>query len=138
MDIKTGDEVRITLPRHHRHGASSPEGGYVGRVVKTGRKYATAEYEVTYTDYSGKPRSDTKSLEFSMETGAERDSSSSFRARVQTPEQAKAKVRQDKAREVLFKAGISVSGDWSRLTLEQWETLAAVAATLPEYDRSHL
>lgn len=138
MDIKVGDEVRINLPRHRRHGDNSPEGGYVGRVIRTGRKYATAEYVVSYTDYSSKLRSDTRTVEFSMETGAERNSPSSFTARVRTPEQVEQEMRQSKAREVVSKAGLSVSGSWTRLTIEQWEALAELAATLPEYDRSRL
>jgi hypothetical protein len=137
MDIKVGDEVHIILPRQRRRG-SSPEGRHVGHVTKAGRKYATAEYVVTSTDYSGSLRNDTRTVEFSMETGAERNPRSSFTARVQTPEQAEREDRQNKARDTLLKAGLSVQGSWTRLTIEQWEALAEVAASLPEYDRSRL
>lgn len=138
MDIKVGDEVRVTEPGHRRHGNGSPEGGWVGHVTKTGRKYATAEYVVTWDDYRGERQSGTKVIEFSMETGSERHSVSSFKASVSTIEQAELKIRQNKARDTLFKAGISVSGTWDRLALEQWEALAELAATFPEYDRSRL
>lgn len=127
MDIKVGDEVRVIRPSARYHGAGSPEGGWPGRVTKTGRKYATAEYATA-------TRSGT--VEFDMATGIERGSANStYAVRVKTPAQVEREARKDKARESLFKAGISVSGPHERLTLEQWEALAEVAAALPEYER---
>lgn len=127
MDIKVGDEVRIVRPGARYHGAGSPEGGWPGRVTRAARKYATAEYD------AGRG---TETIEFDMGTGTERGSvNSTYAARVRTPGEMERLARQDRARKTLFKAGVSVAGDWSRLTLEQWEALAEVAATLPEYDR---
>lgn len=134
MDIKTGDEVRVTEGGGRR--GSSPPGGWAGRVTRTGRKYAAAEYEVTWVGHSGRPERSTRTIEFSMETGIERNSVSNFAGHVRTPGQVAEQARRDAARDTLFKAGISVNGLFERLSVEQWEALAAVAATFPEYDRS--
>ena len=71
-----------------------------------------------------------------METGKERNSSSSFTARVKTLSRQSKENRQNRARENCSRYRPQRLGNWSSLTLEQWEALAAVAATLPEYDRS--
>lgn len=128
MDIKVGDEVRVVRPSARFHAAGSPEGGWPGRVTRAARKYAVAEY-----DAGGHART----IEFDMATGIERGSANStYAARVRTPEEMERQARQRKARDILFRAGVSVDGFHERLALDQWEALAAVAATLPEYDRS--
>jgi len=129
-DLKPGDEVRV-FDRSRYH--PSPEGGYAGTVRKVGRKYATAAYEVTDTDWNGKPRTSTRTVEFDMSDGTERNGRSRWHLQVRTPAQAEQDKRREIALAVLKDQGIEFrTGRERRLTLEQIEALAEVARTFTD------
>ena len=125
MNIKPGDELRVIIPGN-RYRSGSPEGGHPAVVTKVGRKYGTVEY-----DNDGRARA----IEFDLQTGRERGSASNYAARVETVAEAELGIRYATARKALFDAGVSILYD-NRLTLEQFEAVAAIARTLPVLDRS--
>ena len=129
-DIKEGDEVRVFL--WHR---TDPEGGHRATITKTGRKYATASWEVPH----GIGKTVPQSIEFDMETGAERNGRTrgSGGSYVRTLEQVALDERRRAAEKALFTAGISINYP-ARFALEQVEALAEVAKTLPALDRGRL
>jgi hypothetical protein len=122
-DYKVGDEVRVFADRRH----PNVEGGYPGKVTKVGRKYGTAEYEVATQDWRGNPGSDRRTIEFSLDDGRERGSSSYYAATVRTTAQVAEDRRHRNAVAVLAAAGIEFrAGRERRFTLGQVEALAEV------------
>ena len=124
-DIKPGDEVRVIEGR--RYGSNRI---WTGRIAKVARKYATAEYETTRTDWNGKPKAEKRTVEFDMATGWERGTYGTYGIQVRTPAQIDEQERRAgalaeiKAHGVEFKAGRERA-----LTLEQVEALAEVVKT---------
>lgn len=98
-----GQEVRI-LSRRSRY-SRVPEGGYVGTVVKVGRKYATATYVIVSEGYGDGEQRRERTIEFDIRTGIERGASSSYGDYVKTPEQLEAGKRQAQALATLKAAG---------------------------------
>lgn len=137
MDIRTGDEVRVFLYNFYKR---DPEGGHRAAVIKVGRKYGTAEYDnPRYGMGIGSAAPAKCTIEFDLETGKERNGREvgTGGSRVLTLEDAVLKERREAADATLFRAGISFySNAGYKLTVEQLEALAAVAADFPEYDRS--
>ena len=122
-DYKVGDEVRVFADRRR----PNVEGGYPGKVTKVGRKYGTAEYEVATQDWRGLPRTDTRTIEFSLDDGSERGNTSNYAATVETPAQVLEDQRRRNAIAVLASAGIEFRIGRERwFTLEQIEALAEV------------
>jgi hypothetical protein len=122
-DYKVGDEVRVFLRNRYVTG---PDGGFVGTVTKVGRRYATATYERTSTDYRGE-RTITVPVEFDMETGHEKGDSYGNGLRVKTPEQLLLDERRDAALAVIKAAGIEFRpGREHGVTTAQIEALAEV------------
>lgn len=120
---KAGDEVRVFADRRH----PNVEGGYPGKVTKVGRKYGTAEYEVATQDWRGNPGTDKRTIEFSLDDGTERGSTSSYAATVRTPAQVAEDQRRRAAIAALKAAGIEFRiGREHSFTLEQVEALAEV------------
>lgn len=113
MDLKVGDEVRV-FDRNGSH-MGQPPGGWPGKVVKIGRKYATVEYG---------SRSDL----FDKETG--RRNNDGYR-HLKTPEQVALEEREVHAVKALRSHGIELRHG-HRLSLEQVEALAQVVATFAE------
>ena len=103
-DIKVGDEVRVFPGRRH---SRTPEGGYPAVVTRTGHKYATATYTVTYESL-GEQRQSEQAVEFDMATGYERGSVGNYADRVMSPAMVEADLRQRAARAVLRDAGFEV------------------------------
>lgn len=129
-DMKPGDEVRIfTGNKYH----PAPGGGWVGTVAKVGRKYATATYEVTGLRYGtwGGEETTTRTIEFDIATGLERDSRGSRGLTVKTPAQIARDERHGKAMVILWDAGLEMRTG-HRLTLELAE---ALAATIEAFER---
>ena len=124
-DIKIGDEVRV-IDRSPYH--KNPEGGHPATVVKVGRKYATATYETTHTDFRGKERRTERAVEFDMATGREKGSNTNYGLRVETPEQAELAARKSAADAALLARKIRLDFGHG-LTLEQIEALAEVVKT---------
>ena len=114
MNLEVGDEVRV-FDRNGSH-MGQPPGGWPGKVVKIGRKYVTVEYG---------SRSDL----FDKETGRLKDSHG--HRRVETLEQVALEARQDRAIQTLRSHGIDLRRG-HRLSLEQIEALAQLAATFAE------
>jgi len=134
MNLKIGDEVLILCRMRY---PESPEENYRGAVTKVGRKYATVTYEKTRRDWRGNEVRDHCTIEFDMETGNERGSTSHYGSYVRTFEQFELDQRRKAAEKILFTAGVSI--DYSqRVTLEQIEALAEVASTFPALDRGRL
>lgn len=121
-----GQEVRI-LSRRSRY-SNVPEDGYVGTVVKVGRKYATATYVIAYEGYDGDERRSERTIEFDMRTGIERGASFSYGDYVKTPEQLEAGKRQAEALTVLKAAGFETRLD-HRPSPELIEALAETVRT---------
>jgi hypothetical protein len=128
--IKAGDEVRVfDYSRYH----PSPEGGWAAVVVKVARKYATATYEVTDTDWNGKPRTSTRTVEFDISDGTERGGRSRWDLQVRTPAQAEQDKRRKLALAELREHGIEFrAGRERNFSLDQIEALAEVARTFTE------
>jgi hypothetical protein len=125
--IKIGDEVRIA---NHGRTRGIAAQRYDGIVVKVGRKYAIAEYEVIGKNMDGGERRTTRAVEFDMTTGIERGASSNYGYYVRTPEQADRDDRRSAALAVLAAGGIEFRlGAERKFTLEQLEALAEVART---------
>jgi hypothetical protein len=125
--VKIGDEVRIANRRHIRGIAAQR---YDGIVIKVGRKYAIAEYEVIGKNMDGGERRTTRAVEFDMTTGIERGASSNYGYYVRTPEQADRDDRRSAALAVLAAGGIEFRlGAERKFTLEQIEALAELVET---------
>lgn len=117
--VKAEDEVRVFDRNHQRVG--EPVGGWPGRVVKVGRTRA-------HITYQGAPWGKHETGEsFSLEDGHNHDGFRWFctLAEVEHDE------RMDAAKATLRKYGI-VFDLGARLTLDQVEALAAVAATFDQ------
>ena len=122
MDIKVDDEVRVVEPSYRR-SSEKPENGYLGRVTRIARKYATAEYEVS--DASG---CFTRTVEFEIASGRERSNDSNYITWVFTPDEMDLKLRRKAAIATLKAHFIEFRiGHETRFTLEQLEALAATA-----------
>ena len=127
QSIKPGDEVRV-LMRISRRGAQVPEDGYQGTVTKTGRKYATAAFEETWTNAAGSSQSRKREISFDMESGIEHAGYEGWYVR--TPEQFHLDKRRKMALFLLGESGIEFKfGRERSLTLEQIEALAEVVKT---------
>jgi hypothetical protein len=124
--VKIGGEVRITPYRPSKYD-KTPEGGYAGTVTKVGRKYATAEYEMAYSDYDGTERRLDKTVEFDMTTGIERRTTTTTGLYVRTPEQVERDNRYTAALAVLKDRGLEFRlGRERSFSLELLEALAEV------------
>lgn len=125
--INIGDEVRLFRSRRRR-GPVVPEGGYRGTVTKVGRRWASAEFEQTWTDSQGKEQQIRSEISFDLETGIVRADTEGLYVR--TPEQLDRDERRKMAVFVLGERGIEVKlGYGNSLTLEQLEALAEVTQT---------
>jgi hypothetical protein len=121
--MQIGDEV--TVSRHlHRFGWEK----LPGKVTKVGRKYATATYQRTRTNWHNEPETVDVTVEFDMTTGFEKGDQYGNGYRVRTPEQEAAEQRRAAALTVLRDAGVDVTAR-SSLTGEQIEALAATVAS---------
>jgi hypothetical protein len=128
--LKAGDEVRVLRSRS-RYGPVPPEGGYRGTVTRTGRKYAFAVFEETYTDSADTERQREREICFDMENGHVRADTDGWYVR--TPEQLKRAERRKSALFLLSEHGIEIKlGYVNSLTLDQIEALAEVARTFTE------
>ena len=124
-DINPGDEVRVIEGRRYGSGQI-----WAGRIAKVARKYATAEYETTRTDWNGKPKREKRTVEFDMTTGWERGTYGTYGIRVRTPAQIEEQERRAGALAEIKAHGIEFkSGRERMLTLEQVEALAEVVKT---------
>jgi hypothetical protein len=120
---EVGQEVRVF---EHRRGVRNPDDGYPGTVTKVGRKYGTAEYDITTTNWNGEPHVWHRSVVFCLDSGTERDGGS-YAVKVRTPAQVAEDQRRSAALSVIKSAGIEFRiGRERRFTLEQVEALAEV------------
>lgn len=123
-NIKVGDEVRVL--KHRNRYDSFPEDGYTGTVTKVARVYATATYVRQRTAYPPGPVEET--VEFDMQTGRLRGSSTSYGVYVKTAEQYEHDERCSVAESLLASRRIRLDFRHG-LTLEQIEALAEVVKT---------
>lgn len=130
MDVKLGDEVRIM---EHTRYRKTPKDGYTGSVTKVGRKYATATYETTRTDWRQQEITDKRTVEFDMVTGRERGSQTNYGIEVVTPAEAERRSRRTVALAVLAEHKIRLEYDHG-LDLDQMEALAALAGSFSPAD----
>lgn len=122
-DIKVGGEVRVLTHNRYR---KFPEGGYQGTVIKVGRKYATAEYEVTAM-FMGREETFRRTIEFDMADGEERGSSYRSGDYARTPRQLERDERRNKALLLLKDKGVELNfRRENSLALDQIESLAEV------------
>ena len=124
-DTKVGDKLRVIDRSPYRN---QPDGGWPATVVKVGRKYATAIYETTHTDWRGQETRNERTVEFDMATGREKGSTTNYGLRVETPEQVEQVARKSAAESVLHARKIRLDFGHG-LTLEQIEALAEVVKT---------
>lgn len=117
MDLKVGDDVRVFDQNGSRMG--QPPGGWLGKVVKIGRKYATVEYG-------------QRSEMFELATGRRANDGYGHR-RIRTLEQVALEERRRSAVDKLHSHGVELRTG-HRLSIEQIEALAEVAATFTEED----
>ncbi len=123
MTYQVGGEVRVFDNRDSQ--GRHPEGGWRGSVTKVARRYATATYRVpaaTTGEYE-------RTIEFDMETGRERGSTSSWSLIVKTPEGVERDLRHVRAMATLKQAGLEVRLSHRAPGLELAEALAAVVET---------
>jgi hypothetical protein len=129
-DVKMDDEVRIVVRNHYR---KMPEGGYVGKVTKVGRKYATAAYTVMTKDWHDKLVGSERTIEFDMETGRERGNPGNYAAEVITPAEAERRARHATALSVLQERKVRLESGHG-MSLEQIEALAALVESFPRVE----
>lgn len=118
-------EVRIlSANRYH----PSPDGGWVGKVTKRGRRYATATYTKEVSNWRGELETYERVIEFDMDTGIERGGTRYNSDRVCTPEQLEQEARHDVAMATLKDAGLEMRTGRT-LSLGLAEAVAAVIET---------
>ncbi|MEU4229392.1 hypothetical protein AB0F17_34290 [Nonomuraea sp. NPDC026600] len=114
MSLKVDDEVRVIDVNGARMG--QPKDGWVGKVVKVGRKLIT----VRYGNYDGYTQV------FRREDGSVNDKYG--HQRIETPEQAARRVRNGEIHATLRGHGINLAFG-HRLTDEHLEQMAALVGT---------
>ncbi|MBN6054547.1 hypothetical protein JYK22_21575, partial [Nonomuraea sp. RK-328] len=110
MSYRVGDEVRVFDVNGARRG--QPSGGWVGKVIKVGRKYVTVEY-LGRTD------------QFEIDSGRRANDAYGHR-RIKTPEQVALDARWQTALDDLRARRVELR-QGHKFTLEQVEALAEMA-----------
>jgi hypothetical protein len=124
MKFNVGDTVRVKPSSRSRYDTHTDD-GYPGRVTNVARKYATAEYAITYDRPNG-PYTRTRTIDFDMSTGRERGNDN-YPVYVYTPDDLDRRNRRNAAIQALKDHHIDIAMGYSgRFTLERLEDLAGV------------
>lgn len=119
LDVKVGDEVRVFDVNGRRSGM--PEGGWVGTVLKVGRKLFTVDYA-----NAGWTRQGHRGSVFRLEDGSLNDKDFGYHTRVKTTQQAELDLRKHKAVEALRKHGLEVRLTAAPIHLAKLEALVSI------------